>query len=501
VNLLVTATVVVLLWLRRFGFVGFDKSQRFAVALTVVAIPAVISYTNEFQFHGARHWIHLHDVAHYYLGSKYFAELGYGDLYVAMLRAEVETSGNVSSTETARDLSGNFLAPAQSILSRSDEVKSRFSADRWDAFRKDVDTFRKAMGPRYGEVLRDHGYNPTPVWTLIGGSLANIVPAGSMRGIGLLTALDPLLVVMTLVAIRSSFGLATALLVLVYYCVCFGAGFDWTGGAFLRELSWAAILLCACALKRGHALTAGVILALAATLRIFPGLLAIGAVTRAALEYRTNGAPSRDTRRFLIGFVVAAVALVAASVIRLNGISPWQEFARNISAHSQSASANVIGLTSWAAFLRSFDVSTRQGFEALVHWRTTAYHLQLILLVPVTFAFVAARSRRDDLLAALGLGSLLVLCSLNISAYYYKYLALLLLVHRNDDEALAWLFSIEFAMYLLASIEHHQVMLYLYKSLLVLGGLLLIYARGIREEISALTGTTSARPGTQGSAA
>jgi hypothetical protein len=32
----------------------------------------------------------FHDAALYYLGSKYFRELGYGHLYTAMLRAEAE---------------------------------------------------------------------------------------------------------------------------------------------------------------------------------------------------------------------------------------------------------------------------------------------------------------------------------------------------------------------------------------------------------------------------
>ncbi len=41
-------------------------------------------------FHGERGAVHYWDFFHYYMGSKYFAELGYGGLYDASARADAE---------------------------------------------------------------------------------------------------------------------------------------------------------------------------------------------------------------------------------------------------------------------------------------------------------------------------------------------------------------------------------------------------------------------------
>jgi hypothetical protein len=81
---------------------------------------------NFFAFHGGGLFVHLHDVAHYYLGAKYYGQL-------------------------------------------------------------------------------DHGFNATPVWTLIGRPFARSVPA-SDSGLLLLALLDPLLIAGMLLTIAWAFG-------------------------------------------------------------------------------------------------------------------------------------------------------------------------------------------------------------------------------------------------------------------------------------------------------
>src|SRR5207245_8463138 len=90
--------------------------------------------------------------------------------------------------------------------------RDRFTSERWSAFREDVAFFREALGPQYTAVLADHGFNPTPLWAAIGGSLANLVPAGSHAGVFLLTLLDPLLLAAAFAAVAWTFGLRVALL-------------------------------------------------------------------------------------------------------------------------------------------------------------------------------------------------------------------------------------------------------------------------------------------------
>ena len=75
-NLLLVGTVVMVLALRLQG-TRWLTEEREKRLLLVAAVSAVILFTNFFSFHGKHTWVHYHDVAHYYLGGKYFRELSY----------------------------------------------------------------------------------------------------------------------------------------------------------------------------------------------------------------------------------------------------------------------------------------------------------------------------------------------------------------------------------------------------------------------------------------
>src|SRR5262249_53761476 len=137
----------------------------------------------------------------------------------------------------------------------------------WRDFRLDAALFRRGLGPHWPAVLVDHGYNPTPVWTLIGGILANLVPAGDGRWI-LLTLLDPALLILSAAVVAWGFGIETALLSICYFGVIFGTSFAWTGGAYLRFMWFAATICAAACLQRGWQATAGALFSVAALLRI-----------------------------------------------------------------------------------------------------------------------------------------------------------------------------------------------------------------------------------------
>jgi len=66
-----TAFVV---WLRHARAAGLSDRRRYRAALWILALCAWTVHLNFFSFHGARTFMHIHDVAHYYLGSKYFAD-------------------------------------------------------------------------------------------------------------------------------------------------------------------------------------------------------------------------------------------------------------------------------------------------------------------------------------------------------------------------------------------------------------------------------------------
>ena len=106
------------------------------------------------------------------------------------------------------------------------------------------------MKQQWGEVLRDHGFNPPPLWPLLGGALANRVPPGSHAGILALTLLDPLLLLAMFAAIAWAFGVESMLLASIYFCTIHGASFGWIGGGFLRYVWLASLVGAVCCLKR-----------------------------------------------------------------------------------------------------------------------------------------------------------------------------------------------------------------------------------------------------------
>jgi hypothetical protein len=408
-------------------------------------------------------------VAHYYLGSKYFAELGYGTLYTAMLRAEAESFDGQHLAPEARDLAADRVVPVDELVARSDQVKAAFSPVRWRQFQIDVVYFRSALGPHWAEVLRDHGFNPTPVWAAIGGALANRVRAGDARGIFLLTLLDPLLLVASSALAARAFGPRAALLAAIHFCVVFGATFGWTGGAFLRYLWFFGLAAAVSLLRLGKPATAGAALGLAAALRLFPATFLWGILAAGVAAWIGHRALPRLHSRFIAGFVAALASLVGFTALLPQGLASWSAFAANLQVHLATDAPNLLGLPMLlsAAHLPSGTAATALRLAALV--------AALILT-----ARLAPRVAPEE---ALLLGALPLFAAVNVAAYYWVFLALLTLVSADRARRVVALFALEAASCALLLFLPDEDLLYLYRALLV--GILLV-SRLFRESASSL---------------
>jgi hypothetical protein len=467
-NLLLAGVMVVALLLRRAEAAWWSNRENYRRFLAGMAVASVAAYLNFFSFHGGA-YMHLHDVAHYYLGSKYFHELGYGNLYTAMVRAEAEEYAGVLWSREVRDLSSNSLVPVETLLRQSEPIKGRFSPRRWASFSKDVRYFRDTMGSSYPDVLVDHGYNPTPVWTLIGSSLANLIPAGSASGIFLLTLLDPILEITAFAAIGWAFGAETLLESLIYFCLLFGAMFTWIGGAYLRYLSFAAIIGAACCLRKRRGATAGALLALATMLRVFPVFFVAGPFFQGIGSFLRERKVPASSLRFVASFALTAGALFLATCWIGDGYAQWADFSHNTGAHMGSVSANILGITNLPMYVSRIDLTVPGGLEALLTWRSAIFAVQLAVVFPLALAAVALLSQHGDEVHAMALGALLVLTGVNISAYYYTFMVLLVIAYRGQPERLALLFAVELLVYVFQLFDDHEVLMHLYKSALLLG--------------------------------
>jgi len=480
-NFFIAAAVAIVLLLRHLGLIR--NRGRYLAALVACAVISVVVYCNFFSFHGARTFIHLHDVAHYYLGSKYYAELGYADLYTAMLRAEAELYDNRFKAIEARDLATYDRVHIRELLVRSEPVKAAFTPLRWDDFKRDVALFREALGPHWGGVLLDHGFNPTPVWALVGGTLSQRVPPGSRRGILVLCLLDVVLLAAVCAAIGWAFGRWALVLSLIHFCVIFGTNFGWTGGAFLRYLWFFGVVVGICCLHRRHHAAAGALVALAAMLRIFPVLFVVPIACKAvAVSWRRRRMPRRYVA-FLGSFAVTAGVLFALTGLLPRGWQHWGEFRDNMERHVENISPNVVGLTEILSHGGGPEKVTQEQFNALKARRQRIYTAQLVLVFLPALLVVARLSRWQTDVGAALLALPLLFLGLSLGSYYYVFLILLVLLFRNRPQYLALIFAIEVAAYGLMLFEDREGLLYVYRSVLILLLYLALWLEPIRREL------------------
>ncbi len=472
VYLLIAATTAMLLMLRHVRVRWTLDIARFDAALAVVAGAAVVAYCNFFAFHGInedgdRTFVHWHDVAHYYLGSKYYGELGYTDLYTAMLRAEAELYDDRFKAIEARDLTTYQRVHIRQPLRRSEAVKAAFTPQRWADFQRDVDLFRERLGPHYGAVLLDHGFNPTPVWAVLGGALSRRVPAGSERGVLLLTLIDPLVLIGLFAAVGRTFGRRALLLTVIHVCVAFGATFGWVGGAFLRFPWLFGVVVGFCCLHRRRFVAAGGLFALAVMTRVFPVVFLVPLAFKAVAAAWTRRALPRRFVRFFGSFVATATLLTLTTLSLPNTVGHWTDFRANMSNHLRNISPNVVGLTEALTLRLNPAQVTGEEFEVLKVRRQQVVSAQLwIVFAPLLLIVARLAPRRTDLATA-HLAVPLLYAGLSLAGYYFAVLVVAILIERRSPGRLAWIFAIEAAAYTLMLFEERDALVFVYRGVLI----------------------------------
>src|SRR5688572_5387549 len=251
--------------------------RRFAWFLTILSFFTFFDFFNPNVRYSE--YYHRHEFYHYYLGSKYFKEVGYTRLYECTLVAEVENGrrDQVKDREF-RDLSVNLIKPISQtyILTDPDQCKKHFTTERWETFRKEIDWFyRSAAGSYWEGMQKDHGYNPPPVWTMTGKFFGSFGQAddGFFK---VLASIDVVLHAGIILLFYWAFGWRTMAVAAVFWGANAPADFYWTGGAFLRQ-DWLFLLVAAlCCARRRYFVLAGFALTWSALLRIFPGIFVAG---------------------------------------------------------------------------------------------------------------------------------------------------------------------------------------------------------------------------------
>ncbi len=406
--------------------------------LYLVGFCSIIGWWNFFRFHLPNH-THVWDAYHYYVGSKYFPELGYSGIYACTLQADKEAEVPTAlQGRKIRDLATNKIISSANVDSES--CKQQFSPERWQLFTRDVAWFRMHMDPfRWGESQIDHGYNPTPAWTLAGYTLSNLYEAND-RSIFWLSTIDAWMLLGMWLAVFLVFGPEAGSMAAIFWGTNFAARYWWTGGSFLRSDWLVYLVLGLCALRSGRQVLGGALLALSSSLRVFPSLLFIPLLLNIVLRLVQGRGLSRRNKKFLFGATGAAVVLLILPMLLFGRPDCWTEFLHNTEKHVSTPLTNNVGLKTVISYSSETRAElTKESWEQdpFILWkeyRRQIFDSRFLIYLGIVISVVLAVTRlasREHLWVQACLGLTLIPFLTEMTCYYYGFfLCLALLVER-----------------------------------------------------------------------
>jgi len=417
------------------------------------ALPiAAMTYLNFFSFH-FDNFVHKWDTFHYYVGAKYFKELGFERMYECVAVADHESPDPALRRRVElrkiTNLRTNDLETTTEILKHPERCKDHFTAERWDAFKVDIEYWRRTEAPkRWDDTSTDHGYNATPVWGILGTILSNTGPATDAQVNGLL-AFDPVYYVAMIAMIWWAFGWRVTAVALTVFATNFGNRFYWTGGAFLRWDWLFYTTAVVCFLRKEKPFLAGLALGYATLLRVFPGFMAFGPLIALGIhivrERRLipTDLVGRKYVRLFAGAAVAFAVLIPVSFTTSDGVRSYQEFVKNSIKHKETPLTNYMGLRTVVAYRPSTvgrlmkDNRLTDPWEPWKQARLNGYKTMrpvfyaIVLFWMVLMGFASLR-HEPWVIAALGITFIPI--TTELTCYYYAFIiGVALLYEKRPD--------------------------------------------------------------------
>jgi hypothetical protein len=388
--------------------------------------------------------LHFHDFTHYYMGPKYFRELGYLWLYDCLALADREIADEDQHPPRisggTRDLTDILTDKTydQSVAECRAQARPHFSDARWSQFKDDVRALgRLTHDGTWNGVVFDAGYNPPPSIIVVSSPLTNLIPIESSGGgptYLFATCLDLLLLVICALITRRVLGNITVATFAVFFGASFVSDYSWNGGSFFRFTWFVAVVLGIVALKQRRWALAGALLGFATCDRLFPVAFAAAGMLPIALKARHSAEHRVMLKRFGIGFGAVFAALVASSLI-VYGPSAWRVFFMRIGRHDDVFHVLHIGLKKVLVFREWMPNQNFRGHDGNLRFRMWNLRLKdtwiamrpivipLQALIAAATAWSASRRRPHE--AAL-LGGIVFMFTFNLPAnYYYCIVALI----------------------------------------------------------------------------
>jgi len=429
------------LWLRsRFGIIRKNSTW----ILLVLAVLSLAAHTNYLRYQRGLDRRDSVDFYVYYIGPKYFPELGYQRLYDAHTIADYEDDFRAYRPMVpVRSLKDNRFVRKDSIVARKDEIVGWFTPSRWQEFKADIGVFRAEFifDRRDSRWAQDHGYNGTPLTTAINGTLLRQPFVSTERFVQLMSWADLLLVIGAGAIIAYVLGAQWGL----FFVIAFGANplndYITIGGSYLRYLHFVSLGLGIVALRKGRGVTAGFLFAVATHLRLFPAFFALALLLSDLLR------PERrrlllERRRFYLSFAAAGLLILAGtSTLRVPGEqNVWVEFAKNTRLHSKSYAVNALGLkypfmygdeTNLEVMAdRSKPIDWRAEVTARLSRNVVGYRLAAAALLALSIVYL--RRVRDDG-EALFVGLVSAFALFQVTVYDYVLMSLIPFIFAKDQ--------------------------------------------------------------------
>ncbi len=277
-----------------------------------------------------------YDITYYYLNSKYFDELGYSDLYAAMLVADEDHRHRLNHITRFRDLhTYKNVRRKDALPPQRDRIRANFSDARWLSFKEESDFLIATTGKSaLNYFFKDHGYNPPPTWTLVGSFFSKNVSIDHLKWI---TMVDFVLVFLMFVVILRTYGLETMLFALLFMSCTASGKWPVVGQALLRFDWLVAVVIASCMLKRKQHGLAGGLLAYASLSRIFPAIFFFTYAVTIGWDLVKRRGLTQPARRFVLGAAVVSTLMIGGAIAN-TGVQSFIDSKDTLALHNSAES-------------------------------------------------------------------------------------------------------------------------------------------------------------------
>ena len=409
------------------------------VVFGLLALASAAAYPRFGHLRGPGWIVHSHEQFHFFIGSKYLEEVRYDGLYLATAAAEAEARGGYGDGKV-RDLGTFEKRRARDLEGPAEMVKRRFSPERWEAFKADLDVLDHDLRANTRTILTDHGNTGSPSWAAVTALFTATLPLSKDTG-AVFALLDPALLLVLFGFAWRAFGARTAFLAAILGFLPVRA-WAYLGGSILR-LDWLfAVGMTACLFGLRKHRSAGLALAYAISSKPFTAVIALALGVRMLVEARRQRRIVPEHAVVVASAVVGLALWVAVSSAVFGGFEIWRDYVERIliTLHegyyrSQFSLRDVYLQASAHPLTFLFDPTPGKVQASLSGVDIADHTVGFLLVRVVVLGALYWVASRHDVLFSFWIGALSVFVVFVTNMYYWQLWLVLALAAGRDGAA------------------------------------------------------------------